>query len=142
MAHFVPFQKTFDTSQITSLFLREIVRQGIPVFIVFDRDVKFASYLWKTLQAKLGTKLIFSSVFHRQTNGQTRVTNRSVGNLLRCLTNDHVVIWDLILPQAEFATNNFVNQSNNRQHTIRSDLQVEPKDSYRHHFFASTSKDQ
>jgi hypothetical protein len=112
MAHFVPCKKTFDASHIASLFLKEVIRlRGIPLSIVSDRDVKFVSYFWKTLWAKLGTKLLFSSAFHPQTDGQTEVINRSLGNLLRCLTNEHGVSWDIILPQAEFAYNNSVNRT-------------------------------
>jgi hypothetical protein len=54
---------------------------------------------------------MFSSAFHPQTDGQTEVTNRSLGNLLRCLVTDHVTSWDLVLPHAEFAFNNSVNRS-------------------------------
>lgn len=46
-----------------------------------------------------------------QTDGQTKVTNRSLGNLLRCLINEHDASWDLILPQTEFAYNNSANQT-------------------------------
>jgi len=112
MAHVVPCRKTFDASHIASLFLKEIIcLHGIPASIVSDRDVKFVSYFWKTLWAKLGTKLLFSSAFHPQTDGQTEVTNRILGNLLRCLINEHAMSWDLIFPQAEFAYNNFVNRT-------------------------------
>jgi hypothetical protein len=113
MAHFIPCNKTFDTSYIASLFLKEIIRlHGLPLSIVSNRDVKFVSYFWKTLWAELGIKLFFfSSVFHPQTDCQTKVINRSLGNLLRCLTNDHGVSWDLVLPQAEFACNNFINRT-------------------------------
>nr|GEV72762.1 hypothetical protein [Tanacetum cinerariifolium] len=48
-------------------------------------------------------KLQFSSSHHLQTNGQTKVTNRSLDNLLRCLVGDNKNQWDLALPQAEFA---------------------------------------
>ena len=65
MAHFVPCQKTYDASHIMTLFHKEIIRlHGILAYIVSDRDVKFISYFWKTLWAKLGTKLSFSNVFH------------------------------------------------------------------------------
>jgi len=84
---------------------------GLPTTIVSDRDVKFISYFWKTLWAKLGTKLAFSNAFHPQTDGQTEVVNRSLGNLLRCLIDDHATNWDLILPQAEFAYNNSINRT-------------------------------
>ena len=59
----------------------------------------------------MGTKLKFSSAYHPQTDGQTEVINRSLGDLLRCLVRDNVQSWDLVLPVAEFAYNNSVNRS-------------------------------
>ena len=59
----------------------------------------------------LGTKLKFSTAYHPQTNGQTEVVNRSLGNLLRCLVGDNLGNWDLLLPRAEFAYNSSVNRS-------------------------------
>jgi len=62
MAHFVPCHKTYDPSNVASLFLKEVVRlHGLPTTIVSDHDVKFISYFWKTLWAKLGTELAFSN---------------------------------------------------------------------------------
>jgi hypothetical protein len=115
MAHFLACSHTFDASRIATLFFAEIVRlHGLPTSIVSDRDVKFVSYFWKTLWAKLGTKLQFSSAYHPQTDGQTEVVNRSLGNLLWCLVTDHTASWDLLLPQDEFAYNNSVNRSTGR----------------------------
>ena len=59
----------------------------------------------------MGTKLLFSSLHHPQTDGQTKVVNRSWGNLLRCLVGKHINNWDTILPQAEFAYNSLVNRT-------------------------------
>ena len=53
----------------------------------------------------MGTTLQFLTVFHPQTDGQTEVTNRSLGNLLRCLVQENTASWDELLPRAEFAYN-------------------------------------
>ena len=78
---------------------------GVPKTIVSDRDVKFMSYLWKSLMAKLGVKLLFSSSSHPQTDGQTEVVNRSLGNLLRVLIKKNLKNWEECIPHAEFAYN-------------------------------------
>jgi len=51
----------------------------------------------------LGTKLKYSTICHPQTDGQTEVTNRTLGTLLRALIKPHTKAWDLLLPHAEFA---------------------------------------
>ena len=112
MAHFIPCSQTLDASKMAKLFLDEVVRlHGLPKTIVSDRDVRFTSYFWKTLWHMLGTKLKFSTAYHPQTDGQTEVVNRSLGNLLRCLVGDSMGNWDLLLPRAEFSYNSSVNRS-------------------------------
>src|SRR5215203_1265015 len=106
MAHFIPCHKSDDASHIASLFFREVVRlHGIPASIVSDRDVKFMSYLWKSLMAKFGVKLLFSSSSHPQTDGQTEVVNRSLSTLLRTLVKKNLKSWEDCIPHAEFAYN-------------------------------------
>jgi hypothetical protein len=112
MAHFIPCQKTSDATHITNLFFKEIVRlHGLPTSIVSDRDTKFIGYFWRTLWKKLGTNLIFSSTYHPQTDGQTEVVNRILGDFLRSLVTEHHGSWDSILLQAEFAYNDSLNRS-------------------------------
>ena len=112
MAHFIPCNKTNDASHVAKLFFREVVKlHGLPSTIVSDRDVEFVSYFWKTLWKLFGTTLKFSSAFHPQTDGQTEVINRSLGNMLRCLVEVKQGVWDLILSTAEFGYNNSVNRS-------------------------------
>ena len=62
----------------------------------------------------LGTKLKFSTVFHPEIDGQTKIVNRSLGNLLRILVGGHLNSWDLNLLNVEFAYNTYVNRTTSR----------------------------
>jgi hypothetical protein len=53
--------------------------------------------------AKLGIKLLFSSSSHPQTDGQTEVVNRSLGNLLHVLIKKNPKSWEECIPHAQFA---------------------------------------
>lgn len=54
-------------------------------------------------------RLQFSSAYHLQTDGQTKVVNRSLGTLFRCLVGENLRVWDTVLSTAKFANNNSVN---------------------------------
>jgi len=106
MAHFIACHKTDVATNVASLFFNHVVRlHGLPKSIVSDRDVKFLNHFWRTLWAKLGTKLLYSTTCHPQTDGQTEVVNRSLGTLLRIVLKANLRRWEECLPYIEFAYN-------------------------------------
>ena len=60
-AHFLPVQTSDSLNKLASLYVAEIVRlHGVPVSIISDRDPRFTSKFWESLQKAMGTKLKFS----------------------------------------------------------------------------------
>jgi len=112
MAHVIPCDKGDDACFIANIFFKEVVRlHGLPRSIVSDMDSKFLSHFWRTLWEKLGTKLLFSTNCHPQTDGQTEVVNRSLGQMLRCLISGNPRVWENLIPHIEFAYNRIVNST-------------------------------
>lgn len=112
MAHFLACKKTTDATKVAQLYFQEIYRlHGLPVSIVSDLETRFLSHFWRCLWRLSHIKLDFSSAYRPQTDGQTEVVNRSLGNLLRSLVGDHLKSWDQKLYQAEFAYNRSVHRS-------------------------------
>jgi hypothetical protein len=94
MAHFIPCHKSNNASHVADLFFTEIVRlHGVPNTIVSDRDAKFLSHFWRTLWFKLGTKLLFCSTCHPQTDGQTEVVNRILSTMLWAVLKTNLKLW-------------------------------------------------
>ena len=115
MAHFIACTKVGNASHVADLYFEHVVRlHGIPQTIVLDRDTKFLSYFWKTLWAKLGTKLLFSTSYHPQTDGQTEVVNRSLGQLLRTMLLTKQGRWEEHLAHVEFVYNRTIHSATKR----------------------------
>ena len=64
-AHFLPVQQSDSLDKLSRIYVSEIVRlHGVPISIVSDRDPRFTSHFWGSLQGALGKKLHFNTAFH------------------------------------------------------------------------------
>ncbi|GKD25964.1 putative reverse transcriptase domain-containing protein [Tanacetum coccineum] len=79
---------------------------GIPVSIICDRDPRFASNFWRSLQKALGTNLDMSTAYHPQTDGQSERTIQTLKDMLRACVIDFGRGWVNHLPLVEFSYNN------------------------------------
>ena len=61
---------------------------------------------WEQLQEALGTKLIRSSAYHQQTDGQTERVNQILEDMLRACVIHYDKNWDKCLSLSEFSYNN------------------------------------
>jgi transposase InsO family protein len=106
MAHFILCHKSDNASHVAELFFTEIIRlHGVLNTIVSDRDTKFLSHFWRTLWFKLRTKLLFSTTYHPQMDGQIEVVNRTLSTMLRAVLKTNLKLWEEYLPHIEFAYN-------------------------------------
>ncbi|GJY06990.1 putative reverse transcriptase domain-containing protein [Tanacetum coccineum] len=56
-AHFLPAKETDSMDKLTRQYLKEVVsRHGVPVLIISDRDSKFTSHFWKSLNEALAAR--------------------------------------------------------------------------------------
>ncbi|KAI3828827.1 hypothetical protein L1987_02937 [Smallanthus sonchifolius] len=71
-AHFLAMKATDKMEKLTRLSLKEVVsRHRVPISVISDRDARFTSHFWQSLQKSLGTRLDMSTAYHPQTDGQT-----------------------------------------------------------------------
>ena len=109
MVHLIPVTTTVTAVELSWKYLREVVRlHGLPSSIVSDRDSKFTSRWWKELHRILGAKLLMSTSFHPQTDGQSERAIRNVAQILRTMVRPDQKDWIDKIDMVEFAINSSV----------------------------------
>ncbi|GJW33721.1 putative reverse transcriptase domain-containing protein [Tanacetum coccineum] len=73
-AYFLPMREDYKIDRLARLYLNEIVaRHGVRISIISDRNSRFTSRFWQTMQEALGTRLDMSTAFHPQSDGQSEL---------------------------------------------------------------------
>ena len=89
------------------MYVDEIVRlHGVLVSIVSNRDPRFTSRFWPSLQTALGTRLHFRTAFHTQTDCESQWTIQTLEDMLKACVMEFKGSWDTQLALMEFAYNN------------------------------------
>lgn len=90
-------------AKLAEIYIEQVVRlHGVPSRIMSDRDLRFTSKFWESLQVALRTKLRLSSAYHPQMNGQSKRTVEYLEDLLRACVLKQGVSWSECLPLIEF----------------------------------------
>ncbi|KAD4981929.1 hypothetical protein E3N88_18600 [Mikania micrantha] len=106
-AHFLAIKENDKMEKLARIYVKEVVsRHGVPISIISDRDARFTSNFWKSLQKSLGTRFDMSTAYHPQTDGQSERTIQTLEDMLRGCVVDFGNSWETHLPLVEFSYNN------------------------------------
>jgi len=99
MAILAADKKCITTKATAKFFFERVwVHFGIPKSIISDQDNKFLSTFLSILWSMLDTKITKSTTFHPKTDGQTKVVNGMIMQILHMYKLKHPCAWDEILP--------------------------------------------
>ncbi|GJW09736.1 putative reverse transcriptase domain-containing protein [Tanacetum coccineum] len=106
-AIFLPMRETHPMEKLARMYLKEVfTRHRIHVSIFCDRDPRFASNFWRSLQKALGTNLDMSTAYHPQTDRKSERTIQTFKDMMHACVIDFGKGWVNHLPLVEFSYNN------------------------------------
>ncbi len=109
---FIPCKESMTAEETAGLIVQHIFpRFGLPLKFISDRDPKFASRFIRELCKGTGTTQNISTAYHPRTDGQSERTNQWLEQYLRFWVNERQDNWHAYLPLAEFAHNNWPNET-------------------------------
>jgi hypothetical protein len=95
MAILTSCKKSMTATDTAKFFFEQVwVHFGIRHTIISDQGNKFLNTFWMSLWSLLDTKITKSTIFHPQTNDQTKVINRMIVHTLCMYNSKHPRIWD------------------------------------------------
>jgi hypothetical protein len=107
MVHYVATTTNVTAPQLALLMFDAVVKHhGVPDSILSDRDPRFTAHFWRQLWGLFGTKLVMSTAYHPQTDGQTERSNRTLEESLRHYVSWKQNDWDTHLTALEISVNN------------------------------------
>jgi hypothetical protein len=109
---FIPCVEEISGEETAALYAKHVfTRYGLPTKIISDRDLRFASKFTRELCKLLGIQQNISTAYHPRTDGQSEQSNQWLEQYLQFWVNERQDDWVQYLPLAEFAHNNWTNES-------------------------------
>ena len=79
MVRLAPLRNDYSASNVADLLISQIFRyHGLPTDLVTDRDPRFTLAFFRRLTEQWGVRQKMSTSYHPQTDGQTKVMNRTL----------------------------------------------------------------
>ena len=88
-AHFIPTHTTVSVEGAARLFLHQVWKlHGLPKCVILDYGPQFIARFTRELYCLLGIKLVSSTAWHSQTDGQTERVNQELDQYLWLFVNE------------------------------------------------------
>jgi hypothetical protein len=111
----IPGKDTFDAHTWAIPFFDHVYCEwGMPKVLISDRDPKFLSVFWRSINQKIGARLSLTTAYHPSANGQSERTVQTTEITLRCVIATEKKAsteWDELLPDTQFILNTSPNAS-------------------------------
>jgi hypothetical protein len=89
-SHFILVRDTYDVTDVARVFVNEVIHlHEIPKKIISDRDSRFTSRFWTSLQSALGTQLNLITTYHLETDGKNERVNQVMEDMLMMYVMDN-----------------------------------------------------
>ncbi|KAI0992729.1 hypothetical protein K3495_g15456 [Podosphaera aphanis] len=104
--NFIPCKTTIDAIGTAKLFYKHIWKHhGFPESVISDRGPQFVAKFWHAVCEQTNTKILLSTAWHPETDGQTERFNAILECYLRGYCNYQQDDWADWLPSAEYNAN-------------------------------------
>ena len=108
---FIPYKKASNAEELAYTFLQNVTAlQDLSDKIISDQDKLFTSNFWTALTRQLELSHKMSTVYHSQTDDQTKQMNQVIEQYLQEYVNYHQTNWVVLLPVTQIVYNTSVNQ--------------------------------
>jgi hypothetical protein len=98
-AHLIPVHTNYKVQKYAGIYIAHVLcLHRVLKMIISDRGSQFVARFWEQLHASLRTRLIHSSAYHPQTDGQTEQVNQILEDMLRSCVLEYQGSYDQNLP--------------------------------------------